>query len=52
MKDISKHLPQALYFFGVEANLEAIQFSYLLGVIKTLSAQLPNQKSKMSAVGV
>ena len=37
-------------FFGTETDQEAIQFSYFLGVIKALTAQLLNNKNKMPAV--
>ena len=33
-KDISKHLPRSFYLFGMKVDLEAIQFSYSLGIIK------------------
>ena len=38
--------------FGVEADLEAIQFSYFLGVIKTLTVQRLNQTNELPAVEV
>ena len=41
--DIPQHLPRAFYSFGID--LEAIQFSYFLGTIKTLNAQLLNNKN-------
>ena len=47
-EDISKHLPRAFYLFVVEDDLAVIQFSYSLGVIKALNAQLLNGKNKMS----
>ena len=44
-EDISKYLPRAFDFFGTEADLEVIQFSYFLGVIKAFIAQnLNNNK--------
>ena len=46
-KDISKHLLQAFYLFGKHTDLEAIQFSYVLLMIKTLTAQLLNKSIKM-----
>ena len=33
-ENISKHLPRAFYLSGIETDLEAVQFSYFLGVIK------------------
>ena len=51
-EDISKHLPPAFYLFRIETDLEAIQFSYILSVIKALIAQLLNNKDKMSVVDV
>ena len=52
-EDISKHLPRAFYLFGgIETDLEAIQFSYILGVFKALTAQLLNDKNKMPVVDV
>ena len=51
-EDRSKHLPRAFYLFGIEIDLEAIQFSYFVGIIKALFAQLLNNKNKMPAVDV
>ena len=39
-----------ILFFGVEADLKAIQFSFFLGIIETLSTQLLKNKNKISAV--
>ena len=44
-EDISKYLPLAFYLFGIGTDLEAIQFSYALGVIKSVIAQLLNSKN-------
>ena len=43
-------LVQDVRLFGMEADLEAIQFSHFLGVIKAFAAQLVNNENKMSAV--
>ena len=43
-RDTSTHRPGALHFIGTEADLRAIQLSYFLVIIKTLTAQLLNQK--------
>ena len=51
-EDISKHLPRAFDFFGIETDLNAIQFSYFLGVIKALIAQLLNNKNRTPVVDV
>ena len=51
-KDIYRHLPRAFYLFDIETDLEAIQFSCLLDIIKALIAQLLNNKNEMSAVDV
>ena len=52
MEDISKHLPRAFDFFGIETDLEAIWFSYFFGTIKALIAQLLNNKNEMPVVDV
>ena len=49
-KAVSKYLPRACFIFGIEAVLKAIQFSYFLGVIKALTAQLLNNKNKLPAL--
>ena len=51
-ENISKHLQWAFYLFGIEADLEAIKFSYFLGLIKALIAQLLINKNIMSAVDI
>ena len=51
-EDRSKLLHRAFYLVGMEADLEAIQFSYFLGVIKTLTVQLLSNKHKMPEVDV
>ena len=51
-EDISKHLPRAFCLFGIETDLEAIEFLYFLGIIKALIAQLLNNKNKMPPVDV
>ena len=51
-EDISEHLSLAFYLFGIEIHLEAISFSYFLGVFKELAAQLLNTENKMPAVHV
>ena len=48
----SRYLPQAFYLFGIGTDLEAIQFSYFLGVIKALTALLLNNKNKIPVVDV
>ena len=45
-EDISKHLPRTFYLFGIETDLEAIQLSYFLGLIKALIAQFIAQSSR------
>ena len=45
-EDISKLLLQAIYLLGIETDLEAIYFSYFLGIIKALIAQFLNNKIK------
>ena len=49
MEDISNYPPRTFYLFGIGTDLEAIQFSYFLGVIKALIAQ-PLKNNKMPAV--
>ena len=51
-EDISKHLSRAFYLFSMQADLEMIEFSNFLGVIKALIAQLLNNKNKMPVVDV
>ena len=51
-EDVSRYLPRAFYLFGIETDLEAIQFSYFLGAIKALTYQLLNSTNKMPAVDV
>ena len=51
-KDICTHLPRAFYFCVIEADLEVIQFSYFLGIIRTLNAQLLKYKKKRTLVDV
>ena len=35
-EDISKHILRGFHLFGIETDLEAIQFSHFLGIIKHL----------------
>ena len=51
-KDVSKLLPRTFHLFGIEADFEAIQFSYVSDVTKTLTDQLLNQRNKISAVEI
>ena len=51
-EDVSKYVPRAFYLFGIGTDLEAIQFSYSLGTIKTLITQLLNNKNKMPVVDI
>ena len=46
-KDFSELLPRAFYFVDIEADLEAIQFSYFLDVIRKLTAQFLDNKTEM-----
>ena len=47
-EDVSRYLLRAFHLFVVETDLEAIQSSYFLSVIKALNAQLLKSKIKCS----
>ena len=51
-ENISKRLPWTFYLFTSKTDREEIQFSYFLGVIKALTAQLLNQTDKMPVADV
>ena len=38
--------------FGIVVDLEVTQFLYLLGVVRTVTAELLNQRNEISAVTV
>ena len=50
-ENISKYLSRAFYLFGIATDSEAIQLSYISGIIKALITQL-NNRTKMPAVDV